>query len=758
MSTGESFRAAGGWIARIAAPAILLLAAAPPAGAAGILRGEVTDSETGESLGFASVVAERDGERTGVIADDQGSFRLALEPGRWVLRISFVGYETFEDSLLVIDLRERALSVELVPDAIPMEKVEVRGDRLDEERDQPSVVSLDAETLRALPAFGEVDPIRTLQYLPGVQTASDISSGLYVRGGGPDQTLILLDDVTIYNPTHAFGLFSTFNADVVDDVTLYKGAYPAKYAGRLGAVLDVRNREGPRDGIHGTVGLSTITGRLSIGGPVGSRGSWLAAGRRTYLDPILDRLRESNSQIPAYYFYDANGKLVLPAGGTSRLEWDGYLGQDDLRLDLDADSFVNQRWGNRATSLRYRRLLGESLVGSLMVSGSAYESDTNVRIFTTPIRFGNSLSEVSARADLTWDGFEHRVTAGGQVSRYDFTFDQEFNAQATTTFDSTPWDLSGFLEDVWLVADRADLRTGLRVRWFSEGDRVLWEPRVSGSFPVSERIRIRLATGVYHQYLQLVTTEGFSGGDFYLPIDDTLEPGFSWQSVAGAEIELSREWRLTVEGYGTRLRNLVLLDNNISADESSTASTTVFKSGGTGWTAGLELFAERRLGPVTGWIGYTLGWTRRTFPEVNGGEAFAPKYDRRHDLSAVVAWRNGPWTFSNTLIYGTGQAFTPATARYGVRNPATGSYPEFGQVLPGEKNSGRLLPYHRMDVAVTRDFGLFGRNAQAVLQVFNLYSRRNEWFVQYDNNEPDAAPEVVKQLPIIPSLGVNVEF
>jgi hypothetical protein len=298
----------------------------------------------------------------------------------------------------------------------------------------------------------------------------------------------------------------------------------------------------------------------------------------------------------------------------------------------------------------------------------------------------------------------------------------------------------------------------LRVRWLSEGRKVLLEPRASVSWEAREGVEFHVGGGLYHQYLQLVSTEGFSGTDFYVPLDESVEPGVAWQTVAGTEWTPAPEWRLTAEVYGNLLRNLVLLDTETTADSPTPDADALLMSGGRGWAAGIELFAERRLGAVQGWLGYTLGWTRRSFEEVDDGQAFPPKYDRRHDLNVVGLWKTGGWTVSSAFVLGTGQAFTPASARYSLRNPATGNLPNDAQFLPGRKNSARLLPYHRLDVGLTRDFTLAGRTGQWLIQVFNVYSWRNEWFVQYEDEDGVADPRVVKQLPIIPSLGVSLDF
>lgn len=638
-----------------------------------------------------------------------------------------------------------------------IEEIEVRARRLDREADRlTGFVTLDRETTELLPALGEQDPIRALQWLPGVQTASDISSGLYVRGGSPDQTLILLDDVTVYNPTHAFGLFSTFNTDVVDEVRLYKGAYPARYGGRLGSVLEVRQRATDGAGFSGRGGVSTITGRLLLEGPAG-RGSWMVGGRRTYLEPILDALRNEDNEIPSYYFYDLNGRLVVPAGRGSQFSVTGYAGRDDLFLDLDEDSFLDIRWGNRTASGQLRRPLGQAWTGTLLLSGSEYESRTDLRFFTTPFSFRNRLREGTLRADLVGPiAPRHRLSTGASVAFYDFLYRESFNFDEQARFRSRPTDVSLYVEDEWSPGP-VSTAIGARGRYFSEGRRFLLEPRLSASWAVDERTRLKIGGGLYHQYVQLVTTEGFSAGDFYLPVDSSADPGRSLQAVVGVERTLSPAWDVSVEGFATKFDELLALDNLANADRTVQTTADAFLQDGTGWSRGAEVLVRRKTGALTGWVGYTLGWTRRRFAELNGGEEFPPKYDRRHDLSVTAGYRTGRWRFGSAFVYATGQAFTPATARYRLRNPATGADTEGGRVLAGPRNSGRLGAYQRLDVSITRDFLLLGRPAEGYLQVFNVTNRRNEWFVQYDTEGIDD-PEVVRMLPIIPSLGIRFGF
>ena len=746
----------------LAAAWAVLFAALPAFVSAATLFGRVTNRETGEPLPYASVQVVRGGGTTGRLADERGEWRLEGVPGgAATVRVDFIGYERLEQEVLLgLDPAEEwRVDAALVPAPIPMKKVEIRADRTASEQDtRPSLLTLGGRQVEALPALGERDPIRALTLLPGVQAASDISSGLYVRGGGPDQNLILLDDVPVYNPTHAFGIFSAFNADLIDEVRLYKGAYPARWGGRLGAVLDVRSRDDRPREFNGRGAVSTTSGRLRMEGPAGA-GDWVVGARRTYLDPVLSALSTSDNPLPAYYFYDLNGRLTLPDAHGNEWSFGGYAGDDNLDFVLEEDSRIRLSWGNRTGSARYRKLLGRNRVATAMISGSEYESTTDVVFFSTPLSFSNRLRDFTAQGGLGWsNGHGLDVKTGLAASAYEFRYRESFDGNDQTDFGSSPFEVAAYAETEWTRPGSAVYGGGLRLRRLSEGDRFLAEPRASVSWPIGDVHRLKLAGGIYHQPVQLVSTEAFSAGDFYLPVSKDVPLPRSLQGVAGWEWQASERYQVSVESFYTRLSNLLALDLRQSGDRAAGDTETTFATGGTGWASGMELFLQRRTGNVTGWIGYTLGWTRRTFADVAGGKAFAPKYDRRHDLSVVATRRFGKWSYGGTFVFATGQAYTPVNARYDLADPATGQPPEEGRVLPGEKNSARLLPYHRMDVSVARRFTMFGLPAEWSFQVFNLYNRRNEWFIQFDPQGASVEPEVVHQLPFIPTLGLQVDF
>ena len=698
---------------------------------AATLSGFVTDADNGEALTRAAIAVE--GPPLGAVSNNSGYYAVKQVPaGTHVVSASHAGYQTRWDTLRFGADEIVRLNLALVPKPVVGEQIAVEAER----------ISLRAKPVQQLPALGEADLLRSLQLLPGIQAVSDISSGLYVRGGGPDQTAILLDDIPLYNPSHLFGLFSTFNPDAIKEVNLYKGAYPAPYGRTLGAVLDVSNREGNRKRTSGRGGVSLISGRLLTEGPVG-QGSWMLAGRRTYLEPVLSAIRSRGVDIPLnYYFYDFNGK-VNQRWSDDTFTVSTYWGQDDLRLDLedDEESLVDLRWGNRALTARWTRVFSPALFGHFMAAGSEYESIIALRFLDAPVRIANSIRDWSLKGDLDYfTNRHHTLSVGLLATLFEFHFARSFNERSQLDLRQELVLLEGYVQDEWRPGPTTRVQLGGRGTYFSVGHRLHFAPRLSLSHALGDKVRVKAAAGVYRQHLQLITTEAFSGGDFWVPLDNTVEPGRSYQAVTGVEWTPSPRYQFSVEAYYTDLANLVTVDTEVPDDNEATHSEAVFKSGGTGWASGLEVFWQRRTGALTGWIGYALGWTRRTFPELNDGRPFPPKHDRRHDLSFVASYKVGAWRFGASLAYASGQAFTPPSEPL------------------AQRNSARLLPYHRLDVSASRSFGLWRTASEFYVQIFNVYSRRNEWFLQLDSVDPEVDPRKIKQLPIIPTLGFNFNF
>ena len=730
----------------------------PASAQAATISGFVTDRDSGEYLLAANVFLS--GTSLGALSNDNGFYAITGIPeGSYVLVVSYIGYETYRDTLSIGPEAYLRRDVELVPTLLIGETAVVEADRNRDERlAQPGFVALQAAVLKELPAIGETDLLRSLQLLPGIQASSDISSGLYVRGGGPDQTQILLDQIPLYNPSHAFGFFSIFNPEAIKDMRLHKSAYPAHYGGALGAVLDVTNRDGNRNDYAGSGGISLISARTMIEGPLAS-GSFMVSGRRTYLEPILAYIRSRVEDIPGYYFYDVNAKINQNLSYSDNLVLSGYFGRDDLNLETSEDDLFNVRWGNSAVTGKWTHLFSPTLFGNFMVSGSDYASRLSANFDGTEILFRNSIRDISVKGDLDYvAGGEHAVKGGFRATAYRFRFTRSFNQDDQLDLRQQPYVISVYAQDQWQARTYTSLRLGLRANYYSERETIDLEPRMSISHRLSDGLRLKAGGGRYHQYLQLITTEGFSGGDFWVPLDGSVDPGQAWHFVIGASWDPAPSYRLSLESYYQRLGNLVVVDNTRAVGGDETRSEDVFITGGKGYATGVEAFVERLSGRLTGWIGYTLGWTRRQFPEVNQGNWYPPKYDRRHDLVISANYRAGRWSFGGNVIFATGQAFTPASARYELRESArTGIREDY--FLPADRNASRLLPYHRMDLSVKQDFRLFDRDFQWYLQVFNAYNHRNEWFVQYDTEDEEVTTaEVVKMLPIVPTIGLNYNF
>ncbi|MCY3737630.1 MAG: TonB-dependent receptor [Gemmatimonadaceae bacterium] len=723
--------------------------------------GFVRDLRDGESLPYAAVSATVDGRETGTLSNADGYYALpGIRPGTLVLTVRHIGYAAHRDTLSLAAGQALRRDIELEREELKMAAVvvEAEAEEADSELSrQASVVLVPMKSLQKMPAMGEADLLRSLHLLPGVQAASDYSSGLYVRGGGPDQTGILLDQVRLYNPSHAFGFFSTFNPDAIKDVTFYKGAYPARYGGNLGAVLDVQNRDGNRRRFSNTGGVSMISSRLVSEGPLG-RGSWMAAGRRTYIDPALRALRRSADDLDGlgYWFYDLNAKINTQLTPDDNLMVSAYGGADHLDITVSDStntlSFGNE-WGNRALTGRWTHLFTPALFGRAILLYSRYHSDIILDLFGTPVEIRNKVREVTLKGDFDWFASpDHTLRAGVDLTRFRFDYKVRFEEYREEQI-VEPYLLSAYVQEDWQATPLTEVRLGLRGSWYEEGGRLSLNPRFSLSRILREGWRVKVAGGSYRQYLQLVSTEGFGGGDVWVSLDETVEPGRSYQGVTGLEWEPSGDWRVGLESYYTDLANLVVLDEDQAENAEQRTSEDVFKTGGEGYAAGLELFAEKRRGRLTGWLGYTLGWTRRKFPEVDEGRAFPPKYDRRHDLSLTARYTSGRWTWTTSLVYATGQAYTPAGARYTLRDPASGR--PVDRLLAAQRNSARMLPYHRLDAGVRRQARLFGAEVEYYLQIFNLYNRRNEWFIQYDPEDSEREPTVVRMLPIVPTFGFD---
>jgi hypothetical protein len=720
------------------------------------ISGYIRDAGSGETLIAANVFIEE--TRRGATTNKSGYYTLAnLTPGTHTLVVSYIGYAKFRQEVALAPGEGKRLDIDLQPTGVTAGELIVEGKRELAEQKAIGVATMTPRFVREIPAVIEADLFRAIQLLPGIKAASDFSSGLYIRGGSPDQTLILLDRTTVYNPTHFFGFFSAFNTDAIKDVRIYKGGYPAEYGGRLGSVIDIYNRDGNRKEFQGKVSLGLLASRLNLEGPL-KKGSWMLAGRRSTLEPLLAALRKSIDDVPdTFYFYDLNGKLNFDPDPGNKLSLAFYSGTDKVLFPFGQDAVFDLNYGNRTLSLSWTRIFSQKVFSVFTLTGSQYFSNPKIRISATPFERVNEISDFSAKGDIEYFASDrHQIKAGFWAGRFDLNLVNRFDGEETLAERIKTNYGSAYAEYNWRPGARWNVKGGLRANYFSSGEYLRLEPRFSLEHRYTGDILIQAAYGRYYQFLTLITNEAFSGFDTWLTTDDGVPPAFGDQLVLGVKTRPSESYTVDVEVYYRTMRDLFELDPRVP-DEAGLAYKELFRFG-EGHAYGAELLIEKTRGRLYGFLGYTWSTSRRRFPGYNDGKFYPPKYDRIHDLNLVLNYRlSKKWRATATFNYATGQAYTRVLGAYSVQLPTSSL--DRNPFIVGGLNAARLPAYHRFDLGLTRSGKFFVGGAYKLsLQVINLYSRRNLWFYSYDLNNNPITREDVRMLPIVPNISLTVAF
>jgi outer membrane receptor for ferrienterochelin and colicin len=722
------------------------------------ISGFVNDSSNGERLISATIAIGN--SKLGTHSNVKGYFVLQGIPvGSSVVRVSYIGYRVKEIGVTMAAGESRTLNVDLAPAALSEETVVVEGAR-NEEREEIKIssVNITPQEIRQMPAVGESDLFRSLQFLPGVMALSDFSSGLYIRGGTPDQNLVLLDGTVVYNPSHLFGFFSAFDPDAIKNVELIKGGFPAEYGGRLSAVLNVENKDGNRRQYEGAASIGLVSSHASVQGPL-PFGSFFVSGRRTYLDLLLGITNAQNNfnngdPLPSYYFYDFNAKVNVDLPGNDRLMFSGYLGSDILSYgSTDAFNF-NYEWANRVASVHYTHVFSSNLFGTFLVSASQFKNVITGTNEGTVNTFNNEIIDYTAKGDITWYvSTQHLIKAGAYGTSYKFYLQNTVGTDsARVSISKTPAMYGAYVQDDWKFAEGWTMQTGLRTDAMDIVGKATWDPRLALRYIINNDVSAKVSWGIYHQYLHLAAPPTQPFFDIWLPSDNTLQASTAVQYVAGVETHPRDGYNFNVDLYYKSL-------TDITEFKSTTARG--FNVGdafyaGNGRAYGAELFLEKKVGDLTGWIGYTLSWVWETFADLNNGVEFAPQNDRRHDVNIVVSYKiNDRWRVGATWTYGTGQAYTAIIARYETDPPG---YQGNTFRYPGPTGALRLAPYHRMDLSGTYSFKMWGYPAEFSMQIFNVYNRRNEHQISYDTRVNPATKTVVYLLPFLPTVTLGVTF
>jgi len=738
------------------------------------LRGYVRDATTGETLLQANVVVN--GTNWGTATNNSGYYTLrGLEPGTYTVVFSYVGYQTRADTVSLEGGEKRRLDVRLVPVDYEAEEVVVTGASEAEEVERSiGTDRLQTATITELPSVLQPDVFRSLSLLPGVTTASDYSSNLYIRGGGPSQTLVLLDGTTVYNPTHFFGFFSTFNPDAIKDVQLYKGAYPATYGGRLGSVVAIYNKDGNRKETTGGLSVGLLASRAYVEGPYGrgedgtAKGSYMVAVRRSTIEPVLAALRNADIDgIPeSFSFYDVNAKLNFDAGPNDDLSLALYGGQDFLELQFGTDSRFDIQYGNQTVSANWTHLFGDQVFSDVTLTGSRYRSTPVGEIASTRFTQKNAVDDVSLNADLEYTPNEkHTVKGGLQASALAFELRNTFDGNETFSQRITGQRMALYAQDTYEPTSTWTIKGGVRGTYFSRGDFWRVSPRLSVEYGLTPSVQLQTAYGRYHQFLTLETSQLFTAFDTWLMADKGVPPSSGDQLAVGVNAEIDDTWRLELEAYG-RTMNGLFEQNPFLPDEVGIPYPDRFHFGD-GRAYGAELLVRRQEGRLTGFLSYTLSRTERRFPNINLNEAdqpqyYVPKYDRTHKLTLVGNYRlTDKWRLTSTFNYNTGQAYTKPRLRYEFIDDPFQPRTESRSVLVSPFNNARLPAYHRLDLGVARTgrfFEIAGYKLQ--FQVINAYARRNIWFYQYQNQSDGTLERTeVPQIPVpIPNLSFTLTF
>jgi len=788
---------------------LVLLSALGSRGQATTLTGRVVDQTTGEYILGATVTV--DGTTTGTATNIYGFYSLSLPPGSYDLTWSFIGYTPFKKTAVLQE--STTLDVELTPSVVAVAAAEVEANRTDHTQSTDmGKAAVGVETIKSLPALlGEVDVLKVIQFLPGIQSAGEGNSGFYVRGGGPDQNLVLVDDAVVYNASHLFGFFSVFNPDAVKDIEVTKGTMPARYGGRVSSVLDIGLKEGNARKTTLSGGLGLISSRLTLEGPIKEDTiSYIISGRRTYIDVLTRPFVNPEGAFSGsgYYFYDLNAKVNWRASRRDQFYLSGYFGRDVFDFKSQSADFGSRiPWGNSTFTARWNHLISDKAFITTTATYSDYEFAFEAQQDSFTFGFRSGIDDRGIKSRLTlYPNPRHTVRAGIEYTYHTFLPTEFYATSNGVDFDlgeavrTRSHEISAYIEDEFDITDALRLQAGLRYSGFiqtgpftrymlpsgtdplsastaptevryNKGEMVSnhggWEPRVSMRLTTGPRSSFKAGIGRNLQYIHLASLSPTSlPGDIWLPSSDVVKPQDGTQVSAGwfRDFGADRNIEASVEVYYKWLSNLVAYAEGSQPDDNirnNVDNNLVF---GSGTSYGMELFVKRKRGVWTGWLGYTWSKTDRLFADLNNGNPFPARYDRRHDLSAILEWTiDDRWKLGSTFIYGTGNAITVPSQRYFVDGNLLDVY--------GPRNGFRMPAYHRADIGATHTPRAKEKNqkrkeryGQWVFSVYNVYNRLNPYFIYFGNEGAieegtlDIQAYQISLFPILPSVTWNFKF
>jgi outer membrane cobalamin receptor len=749
------------------------------------ISGIVKDKENGEVIIGARIFSKTFTKQTSTNA--YGRFSLLTEPGEQEINITYLGYKMFAVKLKAD--KDITLNVELEPEGREVETTVIRADGLEQNLNnaQMSKVELSINQIKQLPAiFGEVDLLKTIQLLPGIQSGGEGQAGFFVRGGGADQNLIVLDEAVVYNVSHLFGFFSVFNSDAIKNVELYKGGFPAQYGGRLSSVIDINMKDGNNKEFHSEGGIGLIASRATIEGPiVKDKSSFLVSGRRTYVDVFTRALNGANSNnenwidIPSYYFYDLNTKLNYELSDKDRLYLSGYFGRDDFSFDDPSFDF-GFNWGNATGTARWNHVFSPRLFSNFTGTFTDYRYTIKTKIDDFELNVGSRIQDWTLKSDFFYTASEkHKVKFGALYTYHKFGLgriqlqsndpENQFNFENDNELFGT--ELGLYVSDDWDVSEEIKLDYGVRFSGFLPKNKIYTgiEPRLAVRYRLSPNTSLKASYNLMNQYMQLISNSGASLPlDIWFPSTENVKPQRASQYAAGFTTLVKDRILLTVEGFYKDLSNQVDYKDNAQLFFNDNLETEfVF---GRGYAYGGEFLAEKKSGKTTGWVAYTLSWSWREFNDINNGERFHPRSDSRHNLNIVVSHElNKKFTLSATFVYNSGNVISLPTGWTFV-NDVIDNAPQFVPIYE-KRNNYRAPAYHRADVSFIWKFFPKWGESNLAFSIYNVYNRLNPYFITIEQqtgvNNPlggilpipvGATAEQVSLFPILPAVTWNYKF
>lgn len=781
------------------------------------ISGYISDANSGERLPNANLFEKN--TLQGTSANSYGFFSISLPAGEHTLVTSYVGYASQEFPIKLSG--DLTLNIELEANTGQLDEITVVGNQQNKvEETQMSMIDLPVQKLQKVPVImGEADVLKVIQLLPGVQGGTEGTSGIYVRGGGPDQNLFLLDGVPVYNAGHLLGFFSVFNPDAIKTVKLYKGGFPSRYGGRLSSVVDISMKDGNMKELKGDFSIGLISSKLTLEGPIiKDKTSFMVSARRTYVDvlakPVIaffNKTEDTNVKAGAY-FHDYNLKLNHIFSERSRLYWSGYHGRDQGYGGDEYDNgwgnnevtreYTDQfglGWGNTISSLRWNYLISPKLFSNTTVTYSHYNFDMEYLYRTEDVvedkkeeeyfNYSSGIRDLTAKADFDYFASpkhaikfglaytNHYFTPGVTTVKLEDTMYEE--ASIDTTFGNRNIranELAAYIEDDITIGAKLKLNAGLHLSTFIVDNEtfVRPQPRLSLRYKGGENWSVKSSYSRMAQHVHLLTTSGINlPTDLWVPVTKRFEPPISDQVALGTAINFNHGLNFTLEGFYKSMTNLIEYKDGASFMGSGTNWEDKVEKG-RGWSYGIEAMLEKTVGKTTGWIGYTWSKTERKFPNINYGQTFPAKYDRRHDVSIVLTHKfNDRFDIGATWVYGSGNTATVGFSHYPVA-PIPNSWGSGSKLRHySTRNNYRLPAYQRMDVGMNfhkqKKHGIRTWSISA----YNAYNQKNPFIIYWkeDYNNPVIIEDgnysyytyekkLVKLsiFPIIPSVSYSFKF